>query len=103
MARVGYKGVPYETQDHEGSCGGKRFLGNGKGICGICGNTWNPRPGKWEAPGRFATGQMTGVYKQGQVIEITTQVTANHKGYYEMKLCKNDGSKKDPTQDCFDK
>lgn len=39
----------------------------------------------------------------GQIISVTVEITANHLGYFQFKLCPNNNPKKDPTQACFDK
>ena len=42
-------------------------------------------------------------YQPGQEVQVTIEVTANHKGYFEFKLCPNNNVNMDPEQDCFDK
>ncbi len=37
------------------------------------------------------------------MIDVQVEVTANHLGYFEFKLCANDNTAQDPTQDCFEK
>lgn len=36
-------------------------------------------------------------------MNVTIDITANHDGYFEFKLCQNDEKMKVVTQDCFDK
>ena len=39
----------------------------------------------------------------GQTVEVTIDLTTNHMGYFEIKLCAQ-GKKKTPaTEECFDK
>lgn len=42
-------------------------------------------------------------YAQGQQIEVVVDVTANHYGYFEFRICNVDGLKGDATQKCLDK
>ena len=70
--------------------------------CGICGD--RPPSKRHEAPGRMATGTITGRYKEGGILKATAQLTTNHQpGQFEFKLCVNNNFKKDPTQACLDK
>ena len=39
----------------------------------------------------------------GQVIEVEIELTANHWGYFELKLCPTNDRKVVSTQECFDK
>ena len=56
------------------------------------------------APGKYATGTITGEYRSGGTIKLKYQATANHKGYFLVKLCKNNNVRKDTcTQADFDK
>ena len=56
-----------------------------------------------EAPGgKYANGVIVREYSEGQVIDATIEVTANHMGYFTFKICPNNDLTKDPTQDCFD-
>ena len=67
--------------------------------------------GDWSGPaccvqapgGRFANGLITRQYKPGQDIVVKVDVTANHKGFFTFKLCSNNNTAQDPTQQCFDK
>ncbi|GFR79420.1 cell wall integrity and stress response component 4-like [Elysia marginata] len=69
--------------------------------CGTCGDPWDGVREN-EAGGRFATGQISRAYRQGAHINVTIQLTANHKGFFEFKLCPvNDASVK-ATQVCLD-
>lgn len=52
--------------------------------------------------GKYANGIIVRTYQPGQVINVTVQLTANHKGYFEFKLCANDDPRKQVTQDCLD-
>ena len=89
----------------EGFCGGYNYqfkIADGK--CGICGDPWFAEPREHEAPnGTFATGTITAGYSQGQTIDVQIEITANHKGLFEFRLCPNKESIDDPSQDCFDR
>ena len=56
-----------------------------------------------EAPGgKFANGVIVRHYEPGQVIRVTSHITANHAGFVEFRLCRNNNVNQDPDQDCFD-
>ena len=38
----------------------------------------------------------------GQTIDIDIDISANHWGYFELKICPVDGKSENPTQECFD-
>jgi hypothetical protein len=44
-----------------------------------------------------------GTYLEGEIINVTLDIVANHYGYFELRLCQNDEPMKKVTQDCFDK
>ena len=73
------------------------------GKCGICGDAWGDNPRQHEAPGgKYANGIITRTYTSGQDISVKVQITANHKGYFEFKLCPNNNLSEDKDQSCFD-
>jgi hypothetical protein len=54
---------------------------------GMCGDPASgPRP--HEAGGRFATGKVTGYYRQGGRIRVTTSVATYHRGVIEYRVCR---------------
>lgn len=56
-----------------------------------------------EAPGGiYATGTIVRNYQAGDLMDVTSVITANHKGFITFKLCPNNDVTQDPTQDCFD-
>ena len=74
------------------------------GKCGICGDPYDAQPKDHEAPnGLYANGIIVNEYQSGSVIDVTVQVTANHKGYFQFKLCPNNDIAQDPYQECFEK
>jgi len=101
--RVGFP-TPRNEDDNQLYCGGFGIQQQNGGKCGICGDPWDEYPRANEAPGGiYATGIITKTYKQGSVIPIVLDITANHQGYFEFKLCPNNDIFFDPTQKCFDR
>jgi len=72
------------------------------GKCGICGDPYNGER-KHEAGGLYATNTITGRYRTGSLIPVHVKLTANHKGYFEFKICPADNSDTEVTQTCLDK
>ena len=86
--RFGFR-TPSHHNDHETNCGGfgRQWQKNG-GKCGICGDPWDmPTPRDGESGGKFGRGVIVRSYTAGQTIKISTQISANHKGYFEFRLC----------------
>lgn len=54
---------------------------------GVCGDPASG-PREHEAGGRFATGKVTGYYRQGGRIRLTTAVTTDHRGAIEYRVCR---------------
>jgi len=97
--------TPADYDDNGNNCGGFSNQWNkADGKCGICGDDWFANPREHEAPGGlYATGTITNSYTAGQTIPVTIEVTANHWGHFEFKLCANNDVTQDPTQECFDR
>ena len=58
------------------------------GRCGVCGDPWDarrPRPG--EAGGLLGRGVTTRVYRPGQTVSLSVDITANHRGYFQFRVC----------------
>jgi len=103
MWRFGYEN-PADYNDNQGFCGGAQHQHevNG-GKCGICGDPYDALTKDHEAPdGKYANGIIVGEFQDGDIIDVTIEITANHKGYLVFKLCPNDNILLDPLQDCFD-
>jgi hypothetical protein len=103
MWRVGFP-TPKNEDDNALYCGGfgVQHDHNG-GKCGICGDPWDAFPREHEAPhGRFATGIIAKTYRQGSVIPVVLDLTANHQGWFTFKICPNNDIWEDPEQSCFD-
>lgn len=104
MWRVGFP-TPKNENDNALYCGGfgVQHQQNG-GRCGICGDPWDAWPRQNEAPhGIYATGIIGKTYRQGSIIPVVVEITANHQGHFTFKLCPNDDIWQDPGQDCFDR
>ena len=98
--RFGFK-TPAHHNDHETNCGGfgRQWEKNG-GKCGICGDPWDaPVPRDGESGGRFGRGVIVRSYIIGQRITVSLDITANHQGYFQFRLCPTAPA----TQQCLDK
>ncbi|KAF8764488.1 hypothetical protein HNY73_022554 [Argiope bruennichi] len=103
MWRFGFETKP-NYNDNELFCGGYtvQWQRNG-GKCGICGDAWDaPKPRPNEAGGIYGKGIIVGNYKPGQEVKSIVELTANHKGFFEFKLCPHNDPKTVATQDCLD-
>ncbi|WAR18884.1 hypothetical protein MAR_000722 [Mya arenaria] len=89
--------VPHNTMDHQLNCKG---YGIG-GRCGVCGDPYEG-PYENEAGGKYARGIIVQNYTQGQRIRVTIEITVNHGGYSEFRICPNNDVTKRVTQDCMD-
>lgn len=75
-----------------------------QGRCGVCGDPYDmktPRP--HEAGGEYGKGIISKRYFSGQKIDVEIDLTANHYGIFELKLCPNNNPRSEATQECFDK
>ncbi|GFO29147.1 hypothetical protein PoB_005565200 [Plakobranchus ocellatus] len=61
---------------------------NNGGRCGICGDPWSG-PRDYERPdGRMVQHNITTqTYLENESIQVTIQLTQNHKGWFEFRLC----------------
>ncbi|KAI5695606.1 hypothetical protein M8J75_000734 [Diaphorina citri] len=103
MWRYGFN-TPPNYNDHELYCGGftKQWQVNG-GKCGICGDPWEAQPRPHEAGGKYANGIIVRKYRAGSAFTIRVELTANHRGYFEFRLCPHNRPKVAATQECLDK
>ena len=70
----------------------------------MCGDPWDAPVREHEAPGgKFANGIIVREYQPGQVIPVTSHITANHVGFVDFRLCPNNNPLQDPGQECFDR
>ncbi|XP_060078313.1 uncharacterized protein LOC132557801 [Ylistrum balloti] len=102
MFRRGYN-TPPNYNDNQLNCGGfaTQWGYPNKGKCGICGDPYNGAR-RNEAGGKYATGLITRKYLEGQTVELDVEVTANHLGWFEFRVCPNNNVKKAATQECLD-
>ncbi|GIY88166.1 chitin-binding type-4 domain-containing protein [Caerostris extrusa] len=104
MWRLGFP-TKKNFNDNALYCGGIQiqWQRNG-GKCGICGDPYNmPHPRDNEANGKYGQGIISRQYLSGQIMEARVDVTTNHRGYFEFKLCPNNNPKKEATQECLNK
>jgi len=99
--RFGFDNPP-DYNDNQGFCGGFGHQQEQGGKCGICGDPYDG-PLEHEAPGgKYANGNIVATYSQGEAIEVAVELTTNHKGHFNYRLCPNNNIHQDPKQDCFD-
>ena len=102
--RFGFS-TPRDYNDHETNCGGfSRQWSKNKGRCGQCGDAFDlaqPRAG--EGGGKFGRGVIVRSYSPGQLVRVTVDVTANHKGYFQFSLCPHNNPKAPAPASCFSK
>jgi len=81
-------------------CGGSRYLQpDPVDNCGVCGDIASEEvPRANENGGLYGRGIITGVYRPGQEIEIETEFTIPHWGYFEMQLCEDAAME---SEECF--
>lgn len=94
--------TPHNYNDHELYCGGftRQWNKNG-GKCGVCGDAWDsPKPRPHELGGRFGKGVIVRRYAPRDVIVIKVELTANHQGFFEFRVCDD---AKNTEQECLDK
>ncbi|XP_046658019.1 uncharacterized protein LOC124352541 [Daphnia pulicaria] len=103
MFRLGFK-VPPNYNDNGLNCGGFGVQYNdiNKGRCGECGDEWSlPRPRPNDEGGQYGTGIKGKTYYQGSIIDITVNISSNHKGYFEFRLCPKSSASELVTQECL--
>ncbi|GAB6033081.1 hypothetical protein CHUAL_012695 [Chamberlinius hualienensis] len=103
MWRYGFK-TPPNYNDMELFCGGftRQWNQNG-GRCGICGDPWDAsHPRDNEEGGKYGKGIVVKSYTQGQIIEAVVELTANHQGYFEFRVCPANNNGVEVTQECLD-
>lgn len=101
MWRFGYPN-PVNYNDNELFCGGYAVQWEqNQGKCGVCGDPYHARK-EHEAGGDYAKGIIGRRYTAGQEINVEVELTANHYGNFEFKLCPNNNMYVEATQACFD-
>ncbi|XP_023344479.1 uncharacterized protein LOC111713764 [Eurytemora carolleeae] len=96
---------PVNYNDNELYCGGFSVQWDeNKGKCGVCGDRFDePIPRSHEGGGKYGNGIIGRRYSMGQTIDIEIDISANHWGHFELKLCPINGKNTIATQECFDK
>jgi len=103
MWRFGFNN-PVNYNDNELYCGGFSVQWqNNEGKCGVCGDRYDtPEPRDHEAGGRYGNGIIGRRYTMGQTIDVEIDISANHWGHFELKICPTNGRLNEATQECFD-
>lgn len=104
MWTVGWS-TPQNYNHMQMFCGGKQYQyeTNG-GKCGVCGDPYDaPQPRDNEGGGKYSSGIISKCFeKTASVIEVKVQLTANHLGYFEFRLCEHNDPFTPVTQECLD-
>ncbi|XP_071453536.1 uncharacterized protein [Hetaerina americana] len=106
--RLGYP-TPVNHAEDGLNCGGfETQWATNQGRCGECGDSWAEQsPRENENGGKYGMGFIAHSYKQGQLINVKINITQNHMGYFEYRLCPMDGvdglPEKPAPQECLDK
>lgn len=90
--------------DNQMFCGGVNTqYSQNNGKCGICGEDY-AAPKKFEKGGEYYRGYIVRTYSANQNIDAVVEITANHKGFFEFRLCNvDDIPEGEATQECLDK
>ncbi|KAI0209664.1 hypothetical protein LSAT2_005674, partial [Lamellibrachia satsuma] len=101
MWRQGWN-TPHHYNDNELFCGGfNRQWNTNQGRCGICGDPYDgARDHEWGGP--YANGIVVRHYRAGDVVVFVIEITANHLGWFEFRLCPQDEPLTPATQACLD-
>ncbi|KAK6184667.1 hypothetical protein SNE40_007096 [Patella caerulea] len=104
MWRYGYQ-TPHDYNDNALYCGGRGHQwGVNNGKCGVCGDPYDqPQPRDHEAGGKYGKGIIVERYKQGQIIKIKVELTANHGGNFEFRICDTNNPKVTATEECLNR
>lgn len=71
------------------------------GRCGMCGDPYQQTPRDNEVGGKYYTGIISQYYKEGGKVNLAVDLTANHIGFFEFRICAADNGP--ITQECLDK
>ncbi|XP_033733300.1 mucin-2-like [Pecten maximus] len=94
--------TPKNFNDNELYCGGFAHQQSLGGKCGVCGDPYDqPHPRENEAGGKYAKGVIVKYYTKGSTINITVEITSNHLGFFEFRLCENNDVAKPITKECL--
>ena len=65
--------------------------------------TLHLQPRSNEAGGMYGKGIIARKYEKNQVIKVRVELTANHMGFFEFRICPNNNVKKPASQMCLDR
>jgi len=104
MWRYGFPN-PVNYNDNELYCGGFAVQWNqNNGKCGVCGDNYKDTvPRAHETGGKYGLNIISKRYVMGQTIDIEIDISANHWGHFELKLCPTNSEDEIATQECFDR
>lgn len=72
------------------------------GKCGVCGDPWQgPRDN--EAGGKYASGVIVRKYRRGRIFPVIIELTANHGGWFEFRLCPHNRPSTRISQRCLNR
>ncbi|XP_072045959.1 uncharacterized protein [Amphiura filiformis] len=94
-----------DYNDNEAFCGGRGIQWNTNGgKCGVCGDNWSDKePRDHEDGGKYDNNIIVQTYMSGQVVELVPELTTNHLGWIEFRLCARDTRDTLLTHECLDK
>ncbi|XP_037092756.1 uncharacterized protein LOC119112633 [Pollicipes pollicipes] len=96
--------TPADYNDNQLFCGGLTHQVAQGGKCGICGDPYDePVPRTHEIGGPYYRGYLVANYTAGSAIDVQVLLTANHKGYFQFKICPVPGFTTEATQECLDR
>ncbi|KAK7068510.1 hypothetical protein SK128_018800 [Halocaridina rubra] len=101
--RYGFN-TPHNYNDHEIYCGGySRQWNTNKGKCGPCGDPWDAeQPRENEEGGKYGLGVIVKKYKHSSIATFGVELTANHRGYFEFRICPHNRPTVPVTNECLD-
>ena len=73
-----------------------------RGRCGVCGDPYDGERSN-EASGKYANGVIAQTYQEGETIPITVEITANHLGWFEFRLCPVNNKYNKATEQCLNR
>ncbi|KAK4323853.1 hypothetical protein Pmani_005492 [Petrolisthes manimaculis] len=102
--RYGFS-TPHNYNDHEIYCGGySTQWQKNSGKCGPCGDPWHlPQPRDNEGGGKYGRGVIVKTYKHSSVVILGVELTANHRGYFEFRICPHNQPNRPVSNQCLDK
>ncbi|XP_021344916.1 uncharacterized protein LOC110444888 [Mizuhopecten yessoensis] len=87
------------------NCGGagRQYSETNDGRCGTCGDAFDGTRDH-ELGGKYGSGYISpnAVYTQGQVIPAVVDITANHKGWFEFRICPAKNNYTPVTKECLE-